>query len=107
MAEHGRAWQGRAWHARRVQTRQWPVRTQGSENAIPLPNVAGAVLARVLEFLTVHAVHAAETVPSKTADELAAFDTTFFDVDRDTLFNVIMVRPKSGKSGKSGKSADC
>lgn len=53
-------------------------------DTIPVPNVSGAVLAKVLEFMR---FHAAPPPDDKTAE---AFLAEFLDVCNDTLFDIIL-----------------
>ncbi|KAL5215085.1 hypothetical protein ABZP36_004237 [Zizania latifolia] len=61
--------------------------------AIPLPNVDGDTLAKVVEYCTMHAAVLSDTASERTSKEreLEAFDTKFIDVgDVTTLFELIM-----------------
>lgn len=51
-------------------------------DTIPVPNVAGAVLAKVLEFMRFHA--------APQPPDADAFMAGFLDVDNDTLFDIIL-----------------
>jgi len=64
----------------------------GTEEMIPLPNVPGKILSKVIEYCKFH-VEAAKTVdnkPSKTEDEVKQWDTEFVKVDQATLFDLIL-----------------
>jgi len=66
----------------------------GTEEMIPLPNVPGKILSKVIEYCKFH-VEAAKTVdnkPAKTEDEVKQWDTEFVKVDQATLFDLILVR---------------
>lgn len=52
---------------------------------IPLPNVTGGILAKVIEYLDFH--HGRDR---KRSTELKSFDSAFVKVDKDTLFDLIM-----------------
>lgn len=60
---------------------------------IPLPNVPGKILSKVIEYCKFH-VDAQKTVdnkPAKTEDEVKQWDTEFVKVDQATLFDLILV----------------
>ena len=70
----------------------------GTESVIPLPNVTGKILGKVIEYCKYH-VEAekktgtgADEKPSKTEDEVKTFDGDFVKVDQGTLFELILVR---------------
>jgi S-phase kinase-associated protein 1 len=63
------------------------------EEMVPLPNVPGKILSKVIEYCKFH-VEAAKQVdnkPSKTEDEIKQWDTEFVKVDQATLFDLILV----------------
>ncbi|PRQ21911.1 putative S-phase kinase-associated protein [Rosa chinensis] len=64
-----------------------------ADNAIPLPNVTGAILAKVIEYCKRHV----EDKESKNEDNkndqeesLKEFDADFVDVDQGVLFDLIL-----------------
>ncbi|EOA37171.1 hypothetical protein CARUB_v10010505mg [Capsella rubella] len=65
-------------------------------NGIPLPNVTGTILAKVIEYCKKHAEAAADDGGDKDFcgstenDELKAWDTEFVKVDQNTLFDLIL-----------------
>lgn len=67
---------------------------------VPLPNVAGKILSKVIEFCSFHVNHvkdvsrpnANQTV--KTDEEIKAWDADFMKVDQSTLFEIILVSCK-------------
>jgi S-phase kinase-associated protein 1 len=64
----------------------------GTEEMIPLPNVPGKILSKVIEYCKFH-VDAQKTVdnkPAKTEDEVKQWDTEFVKVDQATLFDLIL-----------------
>jgi len=64
----------------------------GTEEMIPLPNVPGKILSKVIEYCKFH-VDAAKQVdskPAKTEDEIKQWDTEFVKVDQATLFDLIL-----------------
>ena len=72
------------------------------DGVIPLPNVTGAVLAKVIEFCNRHAADSTdsgadavaaggETAKDRDAD-VKAWDAEFVKVDQATLFDLILVR---------------
>ena len=70
----------------------------GTDSVIPLPNVTGKILGKVIEYCKYH-VEAekktgtgADEKASKTEDEVKTFDGDFVKVDQGTLFELILVR---------------
>lgn len=64
----------------------------GTEESIPLPNVSGRTLAKVIEYCKFH-VEAGKKVsdkPAKTEDEIKTWDTEFVKVDQASLFELIL-----------------
>lgn len=78
-----------------------------SENAIPLPNVSGKILGKVIEWATYHhenpepapatdgtdaaaAAAAADAKDQKRTDDISPWDKEFCDVDQPTLFELIL-----------------
>jgi S-phase kinase-associated protein 1 len=66
-----------------------------SENAIPLPNVTGPILQRVIEWCTHHRNDPAptqddDTKQQKTSDDIEEWDAEFVKVDQGTLFELIL-----------------
>ena len=58
---------------------------------IPIPNVEGKILAKVIEFCNKHAqAGATDTESSKENEELKAWDAEFCKVDQGTLFQLIL-----------------
>lgn len=73
-----------------------------TDNGIPVPNVTGKILAKVIEYCKKHvearrgadADAADSTAATKTSDdELKTFDAEFVKVDQGTLFDLILVSP--------------
>ncbi|CAI9118038.1 OLC1v1019541C1 [Oldenlandia corymbosa var. corymbosa] len=56
-----------------------------ASNVIPLPNVAGKTLAKVIEYLKRHYPE-----PKEKDDDLKTFDSDFVKVDQRTLFDLIL-----------------
>ncbi|AAF79899.1 putative S-phase kinase-associated protein [Arabidopsis thaliana] len=67
-----------------------------ADNGIPLPNVTGAILAKVIEYCKKHVEAAAEAGGDKDFygsaenDELKNWDSEFVKVDQPTLFDLIL-----------------
>ena len=95
-----------SWKARQPQnthnSRVWrkPAYLRGprvadcEEAVVPLPNVPGEVLAKVIVFckFTVTANGDGAEVAAKTEDEVKAWQAEYLDIDNAMLFNLIVVR---------------
>jgi len=69
------------------------IEDSGIESAIPLPNVTGKILAKVIEYCKYHSEH--PTVPKnkeekKQTDDIIQWDLEFCKVDQPTLFELIL-----------------
>jgi S-phase kinase-associated protein 1 len=66
----------------------------GTELAIPLPNITGAVLAKVIEYANYHVQHptvaAAEDKDSKRTDNIIGWDLEFCKIEQPLLFELIL-----------------
>lgn len=68
-----------------------------ASTAIPLPNVTGKILSKVLEYCKKHVDAAAAKSSSEERssnaidDELKTWDAEFVKVDQNTLFDLILV----------------
>jgi len=65
----------------------------GTDEMIPLPNVNGKILAKVIEYCRYHveAVRkGADDKPLKSEDDVKAWDAEFVKVDQATLFDLIL-----------------
>jgi S-phase kinase-associated protein 1 len=60
---------------------------------IPLPNVPGKILSKVIEYCKFHvdAAKKPDGKPAKNEDEVKQWDTEFVKVDQATLFDLILV----------------
>lgn len=66
----------------------------GTDEVIPLPNVNGKILAKVIEYSRYHveaAKKGADDKPAKSEDDVKQWDTEFVKVDQATLFDLILV----------------
>jgi len=65
-----------------------------SENPIPLPNVTGKILGKVIEYCKYHQEHptvvAEEKKDEKRTDDISEWDQKFCQVDQATLFELIL-----------------
>ena len=65
------------------------IEDSGAEDVIPLPNVSGKILAKVIEYCKYHVD--AHRSTKKTEEEIKAWDAAFIqDVDQQTLFDLIL-----------------
>lgn len=76
--------------ANESQTVKNMIEDTGSEDLIPLPNVRGKILAKVIEYCKYH-VEAIKKVEDKPAEsDVKAWDAEFVKVDQATLFDLIL-----------------
>lgn len=78
--------------ANESQTVKNMIEDTGSDDLIPLPNVSGRILAKVIEYCKYH-VEANKKVddkPTKTEEDVKAWDAEFVKVDQATLFDLIL-----------------
>jgi len=62
-----------------------------ADNAIPVQNVTGKILAKVIEYCKKHVeVASADEKPSESEDYLKNWDADFVKVDKETLFELIL-----------------
>ncbi|KAG1677832.1 hypothetical protein FOA52_008596 [Chlamydomonas sp. UWO 241] len=78
--------------AHESQTIKNMIEDTGSEETIPLPNVSGRILAKVIEYSKYHveAVKKVDDKASKNEDEIKQWDAEFVKVDQATLFDLIL-----------------
>lgn len=57
--------------------------------SIPLPNVTGKILGKVIEYCTHHASETPASEDSKKTDAISPWDAEFCKVDHATLFDLI------------------
>ncbi|PWA37609.1 hypothetical protein CTI12_AA588650 [Artemisia annua] len=60
-----------------------------ADSVIPLPNVTGKILSKVVEYCKKH-VEAPKDSDKVTEEDLKAFDADFVKVDQGTLFDLIL-----------------
>ncbi|GJR32749.1 SKP1-like protein 1B [Tanacetum coccineum] len=60
-----------------------------ADSVIPLPNVTGKILSKVVEYCKKH-VEAPKDGDKTTEEDLKAFDADFMKVDQGTLFDLIL-----------------
>ncbi|XP_037039825.1 S-phase kinase-associated protein 1-like [Bradysia coprophila] len=66
---------------------------EGSETLVPLPNVSGCILEKILEFARYHqddAVKIDDGDKDKRKDDVSAWDAEFLKMDQATLFELIL-----------------
>ncbi|KAJ1561021.1 hypothetical protein HK096_006300 [Nowakowskiella sp. JEL0078] len=61
-----------------------------TDQAIPLPNVTGAILEKVIQYLEHHQSDDENTVLSKTLDDINPWDKEFMGDDRNVIFDIIL-----------------
>lgn len=66
------------------------------DEAIPLPSIKSGVLGKLLEWCTYHTQHDGEQ-----ETDGAAWDEKFVCVDKDMLFDILLVRSRCFSSHKS------
>lgn len=67
--------------------------TGGEDTSVPLPNVTAKILSKVMEYCKFHVAAKSKTEedkPSKTDEEISAWDKDFVKVDQATLFELIL-----------------
>lgn len=67
----------------------------GTEGVIPLPNVSGAILAKVIEYARYHSENPTPVVKEEQkaelrTDDICEWDLEFCKVDQPTLFELIL-----------------
>jgi S-phase kinase-associated protein 1 len=66
----------------------------GSDTPIPLPNVTGKILSKVIEYCKYHLEHptpaSEEKKDEKRTDDIIPWDQEFCKVDQATLFELIL-----------------
>ncbi|KAL3840192.1 hypothetical protein ACJIZ3_024783 [Penstemon smallii] len=74
------------------QTIKHLIEDECADNVIPLPNVTGKIIAKVIEYCKRHVDAAAtsKAEDNKLDDDLKAFDADFIKVDQATLFDLIL-----------------
>ena len=68
----------------------------GADAPIPLPNVTGYILEKVIDYLVHHHEHPEPTPDEKDekrTDNISGWDKDFCNVDQPTLFELILVCP--------------
>ena len=61
-----------------------------ANNTIPVPNVTGKILAKVIKYCKRH-VEVSKAEDNTAKEDLKTFDAEFVKVDQSTLFNLILV----------------
>lgn len=73
-----------------------PFPAEAPGQKVPLPNVSGKILAKVIEYCSFHVSNSKDSKavgsqPAKTDDEIKLWDLDFMKVDQSTLFEIILV----------------
>jgi S-phase kinase-associated protein 1 len=61
-----------------------------ANSGIPIPNITGQILAKVIEYCKKHAEVASSEEGKPNEDDLKAWDKDFINVDQATLFELIL-----------------
>ncbi|XP_050378912.1 SKP1-like protein 1A [Argentina anserina] len=72
------------------QTIKHMVEDDCADNVIPLPNVSGSILAKVIEYCRKHVEERTAETGSAGKDSLKAWDAEFAKVDQNVLFDLIL-----------------
>ncbi|GAB4838538.1 SCF ubiquitin ligase complex protein SKP1b [Ancistrocladus abbreviatus] len=72
------------------QTIKHMVEDDCADSAIPLPNVTGKILSKVIEYCKKH-VESTKSDDRAADEELKQWDAEFVKVDQNTLFDLILV----------------
>jgi len=66
----------------------------GTEMAVPLPNVTGSILGKVIEYCVYHSEHPTPVVEEKKdekrTDDISEWDLDYCKIDQPTLFELIL-----------------
>lgn len=76
------------------QTIKHMVEDDCADSVIPLPNVTGKILSKIIEYCKKHVDAASAKTDDKVStndDDVKAFDADFAKVDQATLFDLILV----------------
>lgn len=84
--------------ARQSETIKNLIEDAGVEAPVPLPNVTGRILAKVVEYCNYHVEHPTEikkegdgaASEEKRSDDIIGWDLDFMKVDQPTLFELIL-----------------
>ncbi|KAI9004625.1 hypothetical protein HDU85_000972 [Gaertneriomyces sp. JEL0708] len=66
---------------------------ESDDNPIPLPNVSGPILQKVIEFATYHKddpPHLEDDLKPKSSEDIEEWDRDYMNVDQGTLFEIIL-----------------
>ncbi|KAL9264038.1 SKP1-like protein, partial [Drosera capensis] len=74
------------------QTIKHSIEDDETGTAIPLPNVTGSILAKVIEYCKKHVEAAPKGDDRAVMDALKEWDQEFMKIDQNTLFDLILVR---------------
>ncbi|KAF5827896.1 E3 ubiquitin ligase [Dunaliella salina] len=69
------------------------IEDSGAEDVIPLPNVSGKILAKVIEYCKYHVdanKKGPDGKPAKSEEDVKHWDAEFVKVDQSTLFDLIL-----------------
>ncbi len=66
------------------------VGSDASIHIIPIPNVTGSILNKVIEYCTYHQDHPNPVSDDKRTDDITPWDSNFCNIDQTTLFELIL-----------------
>lgn len=95
LSQDGQEFEVTVKEAKMSETVRNLIEDTGIENAIPLPNITGKILSKVVEYLNHHAkdvvvVSEDDKKEEKRTDDIIPWDLDFCKVDNATLFELIL-----------------
>jgi S-phase kinase-associated protein 1 len=62
----------------------------GIDAPIPLPNVTGKILRKIIEYFTYHSENPGNACTGEGSEDICEWDRQFLNVDQETLFELIL-----------------